>query len=558
MSLGFSPAPVNRANHDTKTMIKPAAYDLKAILDGLHNRRDFLKLFGKGLGYTALVSNLSACGGGGGSGDSTSVNNPVQGASGPVIPQTSSEYTALKRTSFGVRRDQLTAIQNIGVDAYLEQQLDYTQINDGDLDSTIQTLFPLTTQTPTQLIGGFPDNIGDVVLQMTGAAQYRQIFSRRQLYEVMVEFWSDHFNIHLLNGLGPTLKPADDIQVIRAHALGNFGDLLRASAHSPSMLFYLDNYLNQASAPNENYARELMELHTLGVDGGYTETDVKEVARCFTGWTIRFPGDSGGPYGTFVYLPAIHDNVAKVVLQNTISAGGGQSDADQVLDILATHPSTARFLATKLCRRFISDTPDQASVDAVAAAFTQSGGDIKATLRALFAAAAFRTTADLKIIRPVEYLSGLIRALAPGTPYPTDNGQLFYFAQLIMGQLPFNWPTPDGYPDEQSYWASTGGLLNRWRLSFLSLANFIPSIDVFQIDYPTLLNGAGTLAGIVDALTDSVLMRPLSVEDRSYMLDWLVTEYSQAADETLPVGVAEQIAPLVAAVLVSSAYFQLR
>ena len=133
---------------------------------------------------------------------------------------------------------------------------------------------------------------------MTGATQYRQIFSRRQLYEVMVEFWSDHFNIHLLNGLGPTLKPADDIQVIRAHALGNFGDLLRASAHSPSMLFYLDNYLNQASAPNENYARELMELHTLGVDGGYTEADVKEVARCFTGWTIRFPGDSSGPYGT--------------------------------------------------------------------------------------------------------------------------------------------------------------------------------------------------------------------------------------------------------------------
>jgi len=539
-------------------MKKTAAYDLKAILDSLHNRRDFLKIFGRGLGYTALVSTLPACGGGGGGGDEGTGTNPAQLPPVPVIPRASSEYTVLKRTSFGVHRDELNAIESIGIDTYLEQQLDYSQIDDGDLEATVQALFPLSGQTPEQLLAGFPDNIADVALQMTGAAQYRQMFSRRQLYEVMVEFWSDHFNIHLLNGLGPTLKPADDIQVIRAHALGNFGDLLRASAHSPSMLFYLDNYLNQAAAPNENYARELMELHTLGVDGGYTETDVKEVARCFTGWTIRFPGDTTGPYGSFVFNPAIHDNNAKVVLQNTISAGGGESDADQVLDILAAHPSTARFLATKLCRRFIADAPDQVSVDTVAAAFTQSGGDIKATLRALFATEAFRNSADQKITRPVEYLSGVIRALAPDTPYPTDNGQLFYFAQLIMGQLPFNWPTPDGYPDEQSYWASTGGLLNRWRLSFLSLANFIPAIDVFQIDYPSLLNGATTLEGIVDAMIDNVLMRPLSVEDRSHMLDWLVAEYSLAVDETLPAGIPEQVAPLVSAVLVSSAYFQLR
>lgn len=539
-------------------MHKPTDYDLKIILDSLQNRRDFLKLAGKGLGYTALASLLPACGGGGGGSDGNPVSSPSQVAPASVIPEASSEYTALKRTSFGVHRDELSAVQSVGIDTYLEQQLDYTQIDDGDLEATIQSLFPLSLQTPEQLITGFPDNIPAVALQMTGAAQYRQIFSRRQLYEVMVEFWSDHFNIHLLNGLGPTLKPEDDLQVIRAHALGNFGDLLRASAHSPAMLFYLDNYLNQASAPNENYARELMELHTLGVDGGYTETDVKEVARCFTGWTIRFPGDTSGAYGTFAYVPAIHDNDAKVVLQNTITAGGGQGDADQVLDILATHPSTARFIATKLCRRFISDTPDQASIDAVASAFTQSGGDIKDTLRAVFATQEFRTSADLKICRPVEYLSGLIRALAPDTPYPTDNGQLFYFAQLIMGQLPFNWPTPDGYPDEQSYWASTGGLLNRWRLSFLSLANFIPEIDVFQINYPAMLNGATTLAGVVDAMVDNVLMRPLSAEDESYMLDWLVTEYGLSADDSLPAGTPEQIAPLVAAVLVSSAYFQLR
>ncbi len=534
-------------------MKKPDVSALNTILENLHSRRDFLKLFGKGLGYSALAPALTACGGGGG-GDPA----PAPPAAPPVIPQASSAYTVVKRTSFGVHRDALGSIESMGIDAWLEQQLDYAGIDDGDLEATIQTLFPLTTQSPAQLLGGFPDNIGDVARQMIAAAQYRQMFSRRQLYEVMVEFWSDHFNIHLVNGLGPTLKPEDDRLVIRTHALGNFRDLLHASAKSPSMLFYLDNFFNLAAAPNENYARELMELHTLGVDGGYTETDVKEVARCFTGWSIRFPGDLSGDYGTFVFVPAVHDNNAKVVLQNTIAAGGGQGDGEQVLDILAAHSSTARFIATKLCRRFISDNPDTASIDAVADAFTRSGGDIKNTLRALFATDAFRNTADLKFCRPTEYLAGLVRALAPDTPYPTDDGLLFFFAQSILGQLPYYWPTPDGYPDRQGYWASTGGLLNRWRLSFLSFANFIPEINVIQVDYIPLLNGADTLAGIVDALADSVLMRPLSAEDRGLLLAWLTDEYAQAADNPLPAGTPEQVAPLVAAVLVSSAYFQLR
>lgn len=532
-------------------MNKPPAINLKSILDNLHNRREFLQLLGKGLGYTALASTLPACGGGG---------NPDQPDPEPTIPNASKEYTALKRTSFGVHRDELAAIKSIGIDAYLEQQLDYVSINDGDLEATIQTLFPLLYQTQAQLYSGFPDNIAAVALQAISAVQYRQIFSHRQLYEVMVEFWTNHFNIHLLNGLGPTLKPEDDLQVIRTHALGNFKDLLHASAKSPAMLFYLDNFFNLASAPNENYARELMELHTLGVDGGYTETDVKEVARCFTGWSIHFPGDPGDDYGTFNYVDAIHDKDAKTVLGQNIPAGGGQNDAEAVLDILVAHPSTAKFIATKLCRRFISDTPDQTSIDTVAAAFTISSGDIKTTLRAVFTTDAFQTTADQKFTRPTEYLASMIRALAPDTAYPTDNGQLFFFAQSILGQLPYYWPTPDGYPDEQSYWASTGGLLNRWRLSFLSFAGVIPDpgLNVFQIDYPSLLNGANTLVSLIDNLTDSILMRPLSTVDRKHLLDWLTGEYALAEDATLPAGTPEQIAPLVAAVLVSSAYFQLR
>ena len=533
-------------------MNKTVPFNLNNVLDNLHSRRDFLKLLSKGLGYSALLTNLPGCGGGG-SGDS---GNPVTPAT--VIPQASPEYTVLKRTTFGVHRDELSAIQSVGIDAWLEQQLDYANINDGNLETIIQSLFPLTTQSPAQLITGFPGNIADIAVQMISAAQYRQIFSKRQLYEIMVEFWTDHFNIHLLNGLGPTLKPEDDLNVIRTHALGNFRDLLHASAKSPSMLFYLDNFFNQAAAPNENYARELMELHTLGVNGGFTENDVKEVARCFTGWTIRFPGDLSGPYGSFVFDAANHDNNAKVVLGNTITAGGGQSDGEQVLDILAAHPSMAQFIATKLCRRFISDNPDQTTIDAVATAFTQSNGEIKDTLRALFATNAFKNSSDLKFSRPAEYLAGAVRALAPASTYPGDNGQLFFFAQSILGQLPYYWPTPDGYPDIQSYWASTGGLLGRWRLSFLSFAPFIPSINVFQIDYASLLNGADTPASVVDTITNNVLMRPLSSTDRDFVLDWLVGETGVADNVTLPGGIPEQVAPLVAAVLISSAYFQLR
>ena len=531
-------------------------FDLDGILARLQNRREFLQLLGRGLGYGAIAAALPACGGS----SSGSSDEPSPPASAPdsVIPKASPEYTVLKRTSFGPHRDALTSINNLGITGYLEQQLDHVNIDVSALEAEIATQFPLTLQTPAELVLNFPNNIFDVATQMIAATQYRQMFSERQLFEIMVEFWSDHFNIQLINGLGPTLKPFDDQQVIRTHALGNFGDLLHASAKSSAMLFYLDNFFNQASAPNENYARELMELHTLGVDGGYTETDVKEVARCFTGWTLRFPGDPGGDYGEFVYVDAIHDDQAKLVLGYPIAAGGGQTDGEQVLDILAAHPSTANFIATKLCRRFISDSPPQATVDAVALAFTNSSGDIRETLRALFATPAFLDDADLKIVRPSEYLAALVRSLAPDTPYPPDSGQLWFFAQSILGQLPFYWPTPDGYPDEQSYWASTGGLLNRWRLSFLSFAGIIPGLDVIQVDYAAMLKGADTLDGVIDAITDAVLMRPLSLDDRQTILEWLMGELGVTADEILPATVAEQASALMSAVLVSSGYFHLR
>lgn len=533
------------------------------IISRILNRREFVNLMSRGMGGSALAFSslhLSGCGNGG-SGDSNGNDDSEDDDTGNndntdtnnVDP--SPEYTVLKRTSFGVSQSSMAQIESQGINEFLEQQLDYQAIDDGNLEATIATLFPLTQATAAELLAGFPDNIGDVAVQMASATQYRQIYSKRQLYEIMVEFWSDHFTIHLLNGLGPTLKPIDDRDVIRQHALGNFRDLLHASAKSPAMLFYLDSYINQLAAPNENYARELMELHTLGVDGGYTENDVKEVARCFTGWSLILPNDRES-YGQFDFQEAWHDNGAKSVLGNTISAGGGRTDGEQVIDILASHPSTAKFIATKLCRRFISDNPKSADVAIVAAAFNNSDGDIQDTLRALFALDSFRFTPDQKITRPSEYLAQMVRVLLPQLQYPNDNGLLFYYAQALLGQLPFFWSTPDGYPDVQSYWASTSGMLNRWRLSFLSFAGIIPELEVFTVDYEPLVNNATTITELVDELSASILMRELSQQDRDYLIGRIAEGFEESPDEAF--SQVMEAAPLVAAILISSAYFQLR
>lgn len=519
------------------------------------SRRRFLAMAGKGIGYSALAAAVSACGGGGGGGNPSAAPapDPVPPAPDPVpvpppvarIPPPSQAFSVLKRTTFGVTKTGLAEIGNLGVEDYLARQLDYENIDATLIETTVANLFPLADAAPPVLRPGFPDNIGDVVRQLVGATQYRAFFSPRQLYEVMVEFWSNHFSIQLINGFEPVLKPEDDARVIRPHALGRFRDLLHASAKSSAMLYYLDNFLNTAEAPNENYARELLELHTLGVDGGYTEQDIKEVARCFTGWTLDFAT------AEFAYVPFIHDDGPKTVLGQSIPAGGGITDGETVLDIIAAHPSTARFIATKLCQRFISDQPPAAVIDAVAQAFSQSDGDIRTTLAALFARDEFLTAADLKLSRPLEFLGQTVRSLNPRLTLPADNGELLFGVASVLGQIPFYWPTPDGYPDEASYWGSTSGLLNRWRIALgLSFGNFFPLTD--------LIDGENTAATIVTRLAEEILMRPMDEGDLQLLIDWLAEAIGLSADAAIPPAVIPDVLPIVVSLLLSSVYFQLR
>jgi uncharacterized protein (DUF1800 family) len=306
---------------------------------------------------------------------------------------------------------------------------------------------------------------GRIIAELAEAKLLRAIYSERQLQEVMVDFWSNHFNVFAAKGADKWLITAYDRDVIRPHAMGKFRDLLEATAKSPAMLFYLDNWMsadpnasldlyrlrelrslrrrvqprrglgassgsgnsnptkdndpesarrpNRKLGLNENYARELMELHTLGVDGGYTQRDIIEVARCLTGWTISRPRQDG----QFKFARMLHDDGEKNVLGHKIEAGGGIRDGERVLEILARHPSTAKFLALKLARRFVSDEPPAALVGRVAEVFSKTDGDISAMLRAIFISPEFNSPSvyRAKVKTPFELVASSIRAVGAET-----------------------------------------------------------------------------------------------------------------------------------------------
>lgn len=386
----------------------------------------------------------------------------------------------------------------------------------------------------------------------------RAVYSERQLQEVMVDFWSNHFNVFAGKGADRWLLVSYDRDTIRPNALGKFSDLLQATAQSPAMLFYLDNFqsvspnaqlgggnggraqrgplaqlrnggaANKPNNPanpnvpmtnnpqqppqrarrgiNENYARELMELHTLGVDGGYTQKDVQEVARCFTGWTIFAPRGAGaatqamvnGPRadmlrenaGKFFFNPRAHDDGEKVVLGHKIPAGGGFKDGLLVLDILAHHSATAKFIATKLVRHFVSDNAPAGLVDRVASSFTKSNGDIRETLRAIFFSPEFNspTAYRAKVKRPFELAISAIRTLGGET---TGGPQLHQWIAR-MGEPLYGVQTPNGYSDTAESWVNTGGLLERLNFGLTLASNRIPGTRVdlkhFLADSESALN----------------------------------------------------------------------
>jgi uncharacterized protein (DUF1800 family) len=374
----------------------------------------------------------------------------------------------LNRLTFGARPGDHARISAMGARAYINEQLYPDAIDDARSLSQSKHFEALDAHPPGELLEYAPAELLD---QLTRDKIQRAIHSQRQLHEVMVDFWTDHFNIDPSKGDSRWFKPLDDRAVIRKHALGNFSTMLKASALSPAMLWYLDGRVNKRSKPNEkpneNYARELLELHILGVDVGYTQNDVMEVARCLTGWGLRERHKARFAVGKVEFHPEKHDNGAKKVLGVTIPAGLGAADLDRVIEIVAHHPATAHHLATKLCQRFIADDAPQQAVANVAKTFQAARGDIRETLRTVFAQDEFWRHRGNKIKRPFHYVVSALRATAAAT----DAGPALQDYLLRMGHAPFQYPTPDGYPSEPQPWMAT--LLWRWRFASEFAANQI-------------------------------------------------------------------------------------
>jgi len=304
----------------------------------------------------------------------------------------------------------------------------------------------------------------------------RAVYSERQLEEVLVDFWFNHFNVDARKIEERPVTAAYEREAIRPHVLGRFRELLGATAKSPAMLFYLDNWLSAAPQPpkpgapprpglNENYGRELLELHTIGVDGGYTQRDVVDVARCFTGWSMTDPHDGLG----FAFKPGMHDRGEKRVLGHRIKPGRGIEDGEEVLDILARHPSTARFIASKLARRFVADDPPPRLVDRAAKTFRKSGGDLREVMRTILTSPEFRDAAArrAKVKSPFEYVVSVLRA----TDADVRDPRPFVNIVASLGEPLYQFQPPTGFPDSGRAWINTGTLVGRLNFANAMAAN---------------------------------------------------------------------------------------
>jgi uncharacterized protein (DUF1800 family) len=478
------------------------------------SRRYFLQA-----GSSALALGLMACGG---SNNQSAVGAiPESNNTEPLSLGTSgtdsqllappAEIHFLKRTSWGPRQADVEHFNNIGRAAWLDEQFTMSPAEEAELEAEINFRWPTVNYSGCKLAQLKDD--GRVMRELRQATLFRRIFSRRQLHEVMVDFWTDHFTIYHGDGIARHMKTVDDREVIRANALGNFKTMLKASARSPAMLEFLDNRRSSKNSPNENYARELLELHTLGVSGGYTEEDIANTARAFTGWTIQNQEDDQlcltDSHRSFLFDAGRHDQEAKMVLGHSLAAGRGIEDGDDVLSILVEHLATRDFIARKLYRRFVSDSaPSDALIESITTAWGRDG-DITAMLLVLLNSPEFLSAQDDKLSRPQESAIALVRSLEPTMDGDISLSDLLNaaaipdlysmsglanidalpkvdFKQLEplnidlsesyegpnteamisrAGHVPFQWPSPDGYPDDENFWASVNGLLERWRFA---------------------------------------------------------------------------------------------
>lgn len=526
-------------------------------------RRQFLRASGLAASYMALPAFLTGC-----ASAATTAPTALPHPESWVADDSDAHATVdpallhiLQRLTYGPSSADIALIQKLGSAAFIEQQLHPEKIDDRDLERQLASFSTLALSS-AELFKQYPrkdPGPQHIMSELQQASLLRAALSKRQLYEIMVDVWSNHFNIYQGKSLDKWLKTVDDRETIRPHALGKFRDLLLASAKSPAMLFYLDNVDNivpesrkgkqSKGGINENYARELLELHTIGVDAGYDHDDIVEVARVFTGWSIARPQEAQA--GSFVFRPQLHDNGAKhiKVLKLTLPEKGGIKDGELLLAQLAIDPRTAQRIAYKLCVRFVSDTPPQTLVDRLAQVYLRNDTDIRATLKALFEAPEF-LAAPPKIKLPTHALVSMLRAL---------NANLQPSAKLIallqdLGQPFFGWQAPDGYPQIGAAWVNTSGLLARWNTAFALVEGRYPTISV---DLQQLVPGSPTLtaAALVDAIGKSILHTTFADDARTALISYI----SPTADPTtvLDTVTYQRVLPELAGLALASPVFQM-
>ncbi len=505
-------------------------------------------------------------------------------APGPRLTPRDSAFHALNRLAYGPRPGEADSVAKVGVMRWIEQQLDADHIPDSRLGAR-EKEFKILDYDRADLASRYRDAIrerqrlqreaaatGDSTLkrearpmqefrelggELQQLAIVRAALSERQLREVMVDFWTNHFNVFVGKGQDRFLLPSYIEETIRPRALGRFEDLLIATARSPAMLFYLDNAQSVApgSSPpfplsalrrggqgersrrfgrnempedrrrrqptgiNENYARELMELHTLGVDGGYTQQDVINVARIFTGWSIEAPDRGSG----FVFHDWAHDEGDKIVLGQTFK-GDGEDEGIRLLKFLANQHATMHHVSAKLCARFVADDPPDGCVDAAVAAWQKSRGDIRAVLRAIFTSPDFWSPQAVraKVKTPVEFVVSAVRAAGVE---PDDTPRL---AQMVarLGEPLYQQPAPTGYAETEAHWVNSGALLARMNAAMVLAkeCSSIPTID----DHGQL----------VDAIDQKLLAGTMSEHTRSVILEQLTDINDPAQARAMAVGLA--------------------
>jgi uncharacterized protein (DUF1800 family) len=464
--------------------------------------------------------------------------------------------------------------------AFVDWQLNPAAINDSACDSLVAAAnLPSLTKSLTQLWSDYYKAANAdrtrPVKDVRAATFLRAVYSQRQLFEMMVSFWHNHFSVYAWDyAYASATWSQYDRDVIRANALGNFRQMLGAVATSPAMLFYLANYENQDGGPNENWAREVFELHSMGAENylgvmeqasvpgypsapsGYVDADVYEATRCFTGWRVndgQYPLSTST--GEFLYYDAWHDRFQKTVLGHFMSANRGpQADGLDVLDLLANHPGTARFISRKLCRRFIGDNPPQIVVDAAAAVFTankDAPDQMARVLRVILLSDAFKSTWGEKIKTPFEVAVSLLRA-SNAVFSPTDS---FFWRFEEMNQPLFAHRTPDGYKDVKEAWSNTTSMLNRWQLNLSMIESGITGTTVdINSQMPANIT---TSNDVVDFWINRIFGRPLSSDSqRSRIVDFMRGPYT--ASFSLPASYLSDRLPRMVELLLMVPDFQYR